>query len=187
MIPSSLFTLERWWHTLSPGWQQVLQDNLRWQEEDAPAGTKVSLLGLPEIDCMHAEIEDLSPLLRFKRVESLHFTESPVADFSLLAQLPSLRELHATFMHQPDVATIAELSQLRVLDLSYPRQGFKNWYEISQLEQLEALYVNASGITTVADLVPLTNLRKLSLCFNPIPTEEVVALRELLPRTQILF
>lgn len=154
--------------------------------EERKAGDSLLVEEVRELDASCLPITDVRDFAMFKRLRYLDLSLTEVRDLSPLAALPDLRELHLTFHRGIELEGLESLTQLRILDLSYPRHAIPRLDRLGDLDQLEELYLNGCGLSTLAHFMPLERLRVLSLSFNLIPLRERNAFRELNPGCAIL-
>lgn len=178
--------LKKWWNTLSSAWQEILVEQIGAYDtwKNAPTRTFASV---KELDCSYSGITTLQPLALFPNLQILDISGAEVQDFLPIAELNKLEELHACYCRPFDLRLLYAHDRLRILDLSYPHGKLVNTFVISDLVELEELFLNAGGMTSIADLMTLDKLSLTTLHFNPIPAEEVYAFAEIMQDCRVLF
>lgn len=120
------------------------------------------LPGLQALDLGHNSITTLDFLTQYPKMKVLILADNKIDDIHLLAKLPELEYLEL-FMNQiSDLTALSGLTQLKDLNLAY---------------------------NEIADLTPLyslTQLERLWISQNPVYEEQIAALREALPNTEIV-
>lgn len=139
-----------------------------------------------ELDASCLPIANISAFTVFKNLRYLDLSFTEVNDLSPLAELPHLEELHLTFHRGVELDGLDKLTQINILDLSYPRHRIPGLDRVGYLENLEELYLNGCGLTTIAHTIPLEKLKVLTVSFNRIPAPERAAFRELYPECALL-
>ncbi len=161
-------------------WRRFVEDR------DPMDGDLTGLSEIHELDASCLPLRQVDDFASFQGLRYLDLSLTEVEDLSPLALLPDLKELHLTFHRGNELKGLEKLTQLHILDISYPRRPILSLDRLSHLESLEELYLNGCGIRTVAHLVPLEKLKMLTLSFNPIPKEELIAYQELMPNCALL-
>lgn len=139
-----------------------------------------------ELDASCLPIADITSFSVFKKLRYLDLSFTEVRDLSPLAELEHLEEVHLTFHRGMILDGLEKLTQVKILDLSYPRHRIPSLDRVGYLENLEELYLNGCGLTTIAHTIPLEKLQVLTVSFNKIPVPERVAFRELYPNCALL-
>ncbi|MEO0899645.1 MAG: hypothetical protein AAFY71_24760 [Bacteroidota bacterium] len=183
---SKVHTVDTFLSCQTEAWQEIIVSAI--EESDLNGITSVEDLKLiKEIDCSRKEIEDLSPLRMFPYLEILDISGTQIRDITPLMYLANLKEFHACFCYPFDLDILITLPKLHTLDISYPRARFADLSAIADLDELKEGYFNACGIKSVADFMMLGKLEVLSIPFNPIPSEEVLAYRDLSEECKVIF
>lgn len=117
---------------------------------------------LQALDIGHNRITTLDFLTMYPKMKVLILADNKIDDISPLAKLPELEYLEL-FMNQiSDLSPLSTLTQLKDVNLTY---------------------------NEIADLTPLyslTQLERLWISENPVSEEQIAALREALPNTEIV-
>lgn len=117
-----------------------------------------------EIILFDRGISDISPLLRFKKLEKLDLGANQIENIYTFQYLSApLRELHLGNNNISDATPLMYLEDLETLDISGNRL-----YSVSPIKQL-------------------SNLKWLKLTGNPLGEDQVAELRQALPNCEIIF
>jgi len=175
-----------WWETLSPAWQEVLTEQVGGGVPTASIDLH-QLAQCTELDASRSALEDLTPLRMLPQLQVLDLSYTSLRSLRGLSACENLRELHLINLPELDLVEVACLSRLEILDLSFPEHfQASNLTLLEELPHLQELYCNHCGIDNVVSFLSMSQLRVLSVNFNPIPREEIKALRELMPHCRVL-
>lgn len=178
--------MRMWWETLTPAWQEVLKEQLGSGVHTASIDLD-QLACCRELDASRSSLADLTPLRMLPQLEVLDLSYTSLRSLRGLSACENLRELHLINLPEVDLVEVACLSRLEILDISFPEQFEAHSLALlEELPNLEELYCNHCGIDQVVSFLGMSQLRVLSVNFNPIPREEINALRELMPCCRVL-
>ncbi|MBR0040293.1 MAG: leucine-rich repeat domain-containing protein [Oscillospiraceae bacterium] len=109
-------------------------------------------------------VSDISPILRFKKLEKLDLGANQIDNIYTFQYLTApLRELHLGNNNISDGTPLMYLDELELLDISGNR------------------------LSSVSPIRQLSNLKWLKLTGNPLSEEQIAELREALPNCEIIF
>lgn len=188
---------------LSDVWETVELDlSGRGVTDITALGEMTNLLFL---DLRGNAVADLSPLKNLTALSVLYLSGCPAADLTPVGALPYLTELYASGCgiedlrplagiqylswvdlsdnEITDIAPLASLMELAELDLS--GNPISDVSPLAALEFLSALDLSGTAVTDVSPLAGMT-LDTLDLSGLAIPADELSALRDALPMTDIL-
>jgi Leucine-rich repeat (LRR) protein len=146
--------------------------------------------GNPFASATTVSLEQLPPEIgELEKLESLHLS------FNKLSKLPTeigqLRELRWLYLRanllEELPLTVGQLQYLYLLDLRSNKLT-KLPDEITQLQNLSSLDLSANQLSDLPEnIVKMKSLKQLWLTGNPIPVEEIEALRLAMPWCEIKF
>lgn len=97
------------------------------------------LKNLKELDLTGTEVEDISPLSKLTKIETLDLSLNySLKDIRPLSELTSLKTLFLSFTSVSDISSLSRLKNLKYLDLSNTRY-IKDIAPLSELKELEFL------------------------------------------------
>lgn len=152
-----------------------------WEDwTDTPFGKRVRTV---EFNDVHDELRDLTPLMRFQKLQRLIICKVNVADLTALSDLQSMSLLILRNSQVQDLSALAGLENLRGLFLQHTRG-----HDLAFLARLENLeFLELRGVEA-GDLSPLAGLKKLKfLSLHEIEVEELTPLHELKQLQKIGF
>lgn len=148
--------LKSWWAELSPAWRSFLTNVVR-ATEPLRSEDWHRIIALVELTIEDApDIQDLSPLKPFLRLEQLHLRNTAVTTLDPLISLTSLRELSFPKHRVRSLMPLHRLSNLRYLNCE--NTPVEELTPLSSLLRLEEL--NCAG-TQVDELDALENMFQL--------------------------
>ncbi|PHR99508.1 MAG: hypothetical protein COA78_24910 [Blastopirellula sp.] len=127
---------------------------------------------LSKLDCslnilLHGQlIDDLTPVQQLNNIRELELIHTEVNDLSPLSDLMQLELLDIDGANVTDLTPLAKLINLRVLKLDTLEA--KDLSPLSDLTQLEELHIVGSGFTDITPLAKLVKLRDLRLVGPPV-------------------
>jgi hypothetical protein len=111
------------------------------------------------------QLTDISPLQPLTQLNRLDLDNNQLTDISPLQPLTQLRELYLSSNQLTDISPLQPLTQLT----------------LQPLTQLRELSLSNNQLTDISPLQPLTQLKYLDISDNPIPDDQIAALKEALP------
>ncbi len=135
------------------------------------------LTGVKDLFLGPGKLNDISPLSKLTRLESLRATANLVSDISPLANLKLLDRLDLANTLVDDISVLAGLKNLTELQLDGSKVT-----DISPLAnhpKLERLTLNRTGVKDVRPLKTVTTLKSLNVSGSAVDDPEVVARRGL--------
>lgn len=185
-LKETVSAMRMWWETLTPTWQEVLTEQVGSCVHTASIDL-YQLAQCTELDASRSHLDDLTPLRMLPQLEVLDLSYTSLRSLRGLSACENLRELHLINLPEIDLVEVAYLPRLAILDISFPEQFEAHSLALlEELPHLKELYCNHCGIDNVVSFLSMSQLRVLSVNFNPIPREEINALRELMPRCRVL-
>jgi internalin A len=185
-LKATVTNLRAWWETLSPTWQDILSEQVG-QPDRHGVPDLLALTQCTELDASRVKLTHLGPLRMLPQLQVLDLSYTALSSLQGLSYCENLRELHLINLPDLDLAEVACLKRLELLDISFPERFDPfNLALLEELPHLQELYCNHCGVDNVVPFLSMETLRVLSVNFNPIPREEVRALRDLLPKCRIL-
>ena len=142
--------------------------------------TSQMLMGLEHVYLHGEEITDLSDIRKFVGAEVISIASAPNANFAEFDAPSNLKELSINNCGLTDVSFISNISSLIILDLE--DNEIEDVSPIAGLRQLKYLQLENNRISDISPLMEMRGLSDVMLSFNPIPLEQIDALRELVER-----
>lgn len=140
------------------------------------------LNNIKRLDIKGNDIQKLSGIENFKKLEFLNIAGNPINDMSILSKLPKLEALIIGYAdpgtNKPyvneliDLTTLADLTKLKILHLAY-YNGIKKIENpdisvLSNLKNLTSLVLVWNNIEDISPISKLKNLKSLVLSSNKI-------------------
>ncbi|MCL2157966.1 MAG: leucine-rich repeat domain-containing protein [Oscillospiraceae bacterium] len=147
-----------------------------------------SLTNLTNLSLAATQIDDISALKNLTNLTWLQLRDNQIDDISILENLTNLTGLDLANNQISDISPLANLTNLTFLSLGNDALGKNQIGDISALENLTNLTNLALTHNQISDITPLanlTNLTFLDLRYNAIYSEQIEALREMLPGAEI--
>lgn len=138
---------------------------------------------LSYLDLGGNSIFDIYALSGLTNLDSLYLNDNLIVDVSPCGNLTNLTALSLSGNPITDISALSGLTKLKSLSITYT--DISDISALSGMTNLESLYLNNNQITDVSALSGLTNLVWLTLDGNSLSEEQVDALREALPNTEI--
>ena len=130
------------------------------------------LKNLKELDLTGTEVEDISPLSKLTKIETLDLSLNySLKDIRPLSELTSLKTLFLSFTSVSDISSLSRLKNLKYLDLSNTRY-IKDIAPLSELKELEFLSLRNSILPSIPEsllTLPLPIIPDLWLPENYYP------------------
>lgn len=109
-------------------------------------------------------IDDISPVLQFKKLKQLWMTKTGVTDYSFLKQIPSLEGIDLSQNGVSDLSFLQDYPHLKVV--SAAGNGIKDISVLAKLKALESLNLDHNEVSDLSALTDLTHLTAISLDNN---------------------
>ncbi len=130
-------------------------------------------------------LTDINLLKEFTGLRFLHLEHNRLTRIDELNRLRKLKSLYMNDNQVTDIKPLRELKELIILNLADNR--LTDIDDLGKLKMLEVLILSNNQITDIGVLKNMTRLWQLNLENNPIPPGQAAALKQLLPRCEILF
>lgn len=130
-------------------------------------------------------LADISQLKEFTGLRFLHLEHNRLTRIDELSRLRKLKSLYMNHNQVSDIKPLKELKELIILNLADNR--LTDIDGLGKLKMLEALILSNNQINDIGVLKNMTRLWHLNIENNPVPPEQVAALKRSLPRCEILF
>jgi len=128
--------------------------------------TPTDMLGLTELACIRAEIENLAGLEYAQNLQVLFLRGNRIRDLSALANLDSLRKINLSKNEIQDLGPLAGLVNL--VDLDVHANSIEDLSPLAGLVNLERLIIRLNQIEDISPLSGLVRLEELVLRHNRI-------------------
>jgi Leucine-rich repeat (LRR) protein len=143
--------LSEWWANLNEDWKDALSVYLDGQVTDKPEKEQLTKLLLKDsLNLNNSSLTDLNPLVKFSRLRYLSISNNQIKSLSPIENLNSLSVLEAMDVGLNSVKSIMRLKKLKKLNLAQNQLSEAQFLQLSQLNSLSELNVNATGIEKTA-------------------------------------
>jgi hypothetical protein len=134
--------------------------------------TPTDMLGLTELECEGAQMEDLTGIEYASNLQSLDLRMNWVSDLSFLSGLTHLCYLNLEANLIDDLSPLSSLDNLQELILKQNRVS--DLSTLSGLAHLETLNLHRNEVSDLSPLTALTSLQSLDLRLNPLSREAYI-------------
>lgn len=111
--------LQTWWEELPDSWKEVLIKKNPTLAKSIPLVEDLSYtIGLDSIDLSGSEIDNLRPVLKFRKVNVLNFDDTQVQDLFPLSEIKTLTSISGQNSQVKSLAPLANLSGLTSLNFA---------------------------------------------------------------------
>ncbi len=168
--PKEKFRLEplsdevQWWLKLDSAWKVYIRKTYKMPE--FPAQIEIAHLTNRSTISLENQIffKDLTPLVSFKKLESLNLKNSSAKDLNDISDLVLLRELNIEGTKIVSLEGIENLVRLRKLWAG--KLGLNSVKPLKRLKLIEELYLGSNDLEDISHLEDMANLKKLDLSLN---------------------
>jgi len=171
--------LLNWWSLLDSNWKEILKEKFKITGEPSLALLH-QLTSVSELVLEGSSIIDLSPVLLFSNLRSLHFFDAPLVDLGPISQMKLLTTLRLSQLPATNYFPISQLTNLIDLDIS--TTGIEELTSLSNLVNLEKLVVSGTNIKSLKGIEGLVNLVELDFASTDVrslkPVEGIVGLKK---------
>ena len=171
--------LLNWWSLLDSNWKEILKEKFKITGEPSLALLH-QLTSVSELVLEGTSIIDLSPVLLFSNLRSLHFFDAPLVDLGPISQMKLLTTLRLSQLPATNYFPISQLTNLIDLDIS--TTGIEELTSLSNLVNLEKLVVSGTNIKSLKGIEGLVNLVELDFASTDVrslkPVEGIVGLKK---------
>jgi hypothetical protein len=137
------------------------------------------------LDGSFTRVTDLSPVVKFKRLQVLDLRYTPVVDLSALSRLTGLRELKLSATKVTDLSPLGRLTTLKRLDLAWTRvTGISHLAGMTGLQWLD---LSGTCVTDLSPLTAVTTLRFLEVAWLAGAQGQSAQLNSALPQCEICW
>lgn len=123
---------------------------------------------LESLTVICSNVSDLSALAEAKNLTYLNICFNSFRDISALANLKNLETLNIKSNRLENISILTEMDSLKTLNMGGCRLGTNSISVISQMTNIEALYLADNSISNPSGLSSMTNLQELNLSDNDI-------------------
>lgn len=171
--------LLNWWSLLDSNWKEILKDKFKITGEPSLEQLH-ELTSVSELVIEGALINDLSPVLLFSNLRSLHFFDAPLVDLGPISQMKLLTTLRLSQLPASNYFPISQLTNL--IELNISNTGIEELTSISNLVNLKKLVVSGTNIKSLKGIEGLVNLVELDFASTDVrslkPVEGILGLKK---------
>jgi Leucine-rich repeat (LRR) protein len=139
--------LSEWWANLNKDWKDALSVYLDGSVTNNPEKEQLTKLLLKDsLNLNKSRLTDLSPLVKFSRLRYLSISNNQINSLNPIEGLNSLSVLEAENIGFNSVKSILRLNKLKKLNLAQNQLSESQFLQLSKLNSLSELNVNATGI-----------------------------------------
>ena len=141
------------------------------------------LESLNYLDLSSNQLTVISPLKELKKICKLDLSNNQLIDIRPLKELKELWGLNLSNNQLSDISPLKELKKLVVLELN--KNQLIDISPLKELKKLKFLFLSDNKLTDTRPLSKLKNLRILVIGRNPVPGDQIEALKKALPGCRI--
>lgn len=163
--PEAKAKARSWWQQLPEAVRVKLTSNQRLGPEPTDE-VLVDLTLSTTLELKGCQIEDLSFLSAFVRLQSLKLDDNPLRSLDTLPHLPKLTELSADSCQLADLKMLSQAPNLE--DLSLRKNALVHLQGVERLAQLQTLDISDNKIQDLEPVGALNSLRHLEFRKTPV-------------------
>lgn len=135
------------------------------------------------LNLSNRQLADTIVLKEFSGLRFLHLEHNLLTDIDELKRLRELKSLYINDNQLSDISPLRELKELIVLNVANNR--LTDIRALRKLKMLEVLILNDNRVTDIGVLKEMKKLWHLNIRNNPVPGEQITALKQILPKCEI--
>ena len=128
---------------------------------------------------------DLKSITKLRNLSSISLDNTAILDISAFLKLRNLSKFSISNCELFDIEPITGLSNLQ--DLSLTKTKIRNYTPILSLPNLQFLHLSNITSRNIPTLIQLKTLKKLTISNSEIPKDQINALENALPETEITY
>lgn len=135
------------------------------------------------LNLSNRQLADTGVLKEFSGLKFLHLEHNLLTGIDELKRLRELKSLYINDNQLSDISPLRELRELIVLNVANNR--LTDIRVLRKLKMLEVLILNDNRVTDIGVLKEMKKLWHLNIRNNPVPPEQIAALKQILPKCEI--
>jgi len=147
LLMHNVDNLQNWWNDLSLEWKEVLISIDAKLSSKSPSIEDLTfLVSMDSLDLSKSSIDNLGPVLKFRKINYLAFDHTKVQDLSPLADLKTLTSISGNHSMVASIDPLSNLNQLQ--KISFSNTAVKSINSLIDLSSLEYINVDETEVTT---------------------------------------